>query len=298
MRRLLTTGAVVSACKISAGGATFDFGSLSGKQVTYVDSKYVYGLTFCVAAEEACFGTSSSLCQTEPALREGWSLGVWSGIQNWTSSSNTLSGVMIGQQCAAGLRVTSITFQCIDGDAKFVGVEETSQCKYSAVVQVPQAVCSPTVTCCVPDTFTSKRLEVGGKIAVVQRNAGTGDWYDGDYQGRSRAFLCSSQYNRCFTFNSTNCAASAYIRPPSECYGGADWTYVDKTPLVGTGEPVLTQWISDDGNYAFTMPFGSSLTSCVAVSGSAVDTSLGFSLVPDSSLWEVPQICLRTLRKG
>jgi len=137
---------------------------------------------------------------------------------------------------------------------------------------------------------------VGGPPVVVQRDGITGDWYDGDYQQRGQTLLCSTYYNRCFTFTSTTCTGAAYRPPPSDCYGEPTHTNAAQFPLIDSGSVVQTAWVSkSDGQYVVTMPLGPGL-SCVPVSGSAIDTSSGFSITPDPDLWEVPQICLKTLQ--
>jgi hypothetical protein len=295
MRSLLTVGVLAAACKVETAQSSFDFTSLSGQQILLSDTEYQYALTFCDTS--LCGNGGASLCQSSIASGYVVNMGVWANIEDWYSPwPELLFGQMIGEsQGCPSSRVTDISFACSDVvEPRLVAVEETSLCEYRATVEVPQAICvpSPPMSCCLPATFASKRAQVEGSLATVQRDAG-GDWFDGAYQGRAQSLLCSTYYNRCFTYTPTSCSGSAYRPAPSMCFGGPDWTFVDTLPLTGTG-PLLTRWNSGNSNYIVTMPLGSS---CVPVSGSAVDAFLGFSSTPDSKLWEVPQICLKILGK-
>jgi len=282
-------------CVIDVGGSKWDFTSLSAKQLTFMEGVYTYEFTFCKASPQPCGSSSSSLCQSNSPYV--YTLGLWSDFKNWTASSGRLTGTLIGEYCFDKDRVTNVTFECGDGPPAIVSMLELDTCDYQMVVRVPREICSSVTTCCAPPTYTSMRMEIGGARAVVQRDASTGDWFDGNYQGRGQRLLCSTYYNRCFTYPPTlaSCVGSAYRTAPVQCYGNPDWSSVAQEPLSETNPILQTVWLSAlDGNYVVTMPLGSSST-CVPVSGSAIDTSVGFSLTPDSSLWEVPQICLKQL---
>lgn len=285
-------------CVIDVGGSKFDFTSLASKQLTFVEGTYTYEFTFCQPSPTPCGAlpsTQSSLCQSNSPYV--YSLGLWEYFKDWRVSSAKLTGTLMGEYCHYKYRVTNVTFQCGEGPPAILSMDEIGVCDYQMVVQVPGDVCS-TVNCCAPPTYTSVRMEIGGSKAVVQRDASTGDWFDGNYQGRGQRLLCSSYYNRCFTYPPTlaSCVGSAYRTAPVQCYGiNSDWSFVAQEPLSEANPILQTVWLSAlDGNYVVTMPLGSS-SSCVPVSGSAIDTSVGFSLTPDSSLWEVPQICLKQL---
>jgi len=191
--------------------------------------------------------------------------------------------------------MTNVTFQCVDGVPGIVSIVEETTCQYDMVIQVPLAVCSAASSCCAPKTYTSTRMEIGGAKAVVQRDDTTGDWFDGNYQARGQRLLCSTYYNRCFTYppSLASCVGSAYRPAPVQCFGSPDWNFVAQESLADSLPVVQSVWVSKlDGNYVVTMPLSTS-TDCVPVSGSAIDTSVAFSLTPDQSLWEVPQICLK-----
>jgi len=292
MRVVLTTGVVASACKIESGGQTFDFTTLSMKQLSWSNDQYSYAFTFCDVA--ACFNQSSSLCQTNLAFPEGWSLGDWSTAEWSRAGPDRLMASMKGAPCWQTNRQTNVTFECVDGEAKLLNVVETESCRYTASVQVPRAVCTPQISCCAPPTFSAMRMEVGGNIIVVQRDAVTGNWFDGDFEGRSQMLLCSSARNRCFTYTPDACVVSAYRSPPTDCYGQPDWDYYGESPLGGSPTK-LTQWMSSDGNYVVTLPFSSS--TCVPVSGSGIDSSFGVSLNVDPKWWDVPPMCVLALSK-
>jgi len=283
-------------CVIDVGGAKFDFNSLSSKQITAQVSEYSYEFTFCTASPQPC-GTrnSSSLCQSNPPFQ--YSLGLWEQFKDWRVSSGKLVGTLIGENCGGKDRMTNVTFQCVDASPAIVSMVELDICDYEMVIQVPLSICSTVTSCCAPPTYTSRRMEIGGGKAVVQRDSSIGDWFDGNYQGRGQSILCSTYYNRCFTFPPTfaSCVGSAYRAAPVQCFGTPDWSAVAQEPLTEANPILQTVWLSAlDGNYVVTMPLGSS-SGCVPVSGSAIDTSVGFSLSPDSALWEVPQICLKQL---
>jgi len=287
------------ACVIETGSNTFDFTSLQARQLSISAESYQYLFTFCQPGPQACGPNqlNSSLCQSQSPWES--SLGEWNGFSNWQGSVGKLTGTLLGEPCVdiGAPRQTNVTFQCGDGPASWLSMEEVSTCLYQAVVNVPQTVCSSTSRCCAPPTYVATRIEVGGPPVVVQRDGITGDWYDGDYQGRGSTLLCSTYYNRCFTFTSSVCTGAAYRPPPSDCYGDPTHTSVAQLPLLDSGSVLQTAWVAkSDGNYVVTMPLGSGST-CVAVSGSVIDTSVGFSLSPDPALWEVPQICLKTLQK-
>jgi len=292
----LATVAYGQQCVIDAGGVKFDFNSLSSKQLTFVEGVYTYEFTFCKPAPRPCGSLpSTSLCQSNPPFE--FSLGLWSEFKDWRVSSGKLMGTLIGEDCHGKDRVTNVTFQCGDGTPAILSMVEVDTCDYQMVVQVPRAICSAVATCCAPSTYTSKRMEIGGSKAVVQRDGSTGDWFDGNYQGRGQSLLCSTYYNRCFTYPPTlaSCVGSAYRTAPVQCFGSPDWGSVAQEPLSEANPILQTVWLSAlDGNYVVTMPLDSS-SGCVPVSGSAIDASVGFSLTPDSSLWEVPQICLKQL---
>jgi len=281
-------------CVIEVGGTKYDFSSLSSKQLSFQERGYTYTFTFCKSSPQQC-GTppATSLCQSFSQYE--YSLGLWSEFKDWTVAGGKLTGVLTGEVCDGSMdRVTHVTFQCGDGPAAIVSMEEEKTCEYQMVIQVPLAVCS--AACCAPPTYTSTRLEIGGSKTVVQRDASTGDWFDGNYQGRGQRLLCSTYYNRCFTYPPTlaSCVGSAYRTAPVQCFGSPEWTFITQLPLSDSTPIAQSAWSSNlDGNYVVTMPLSSS--DCVPVSGSAIDTSVGFSLIPDSSLWEVPQICLKQL---
>jgi len=283
------------ACVVEAGGYSFDFSTLAAKQFSTESESYTYLFTFCQAGGQPCGtgGAQSSLCQTLPEGPWEYTLGLWDQFKNWQGSPGKLTGTLIGEYCIGLDRETNITFQCGDGPVGWVSMVETSVCKYEGVIQVPSIVCGSASSCCSPPTFAAIRMEAGGTTAVVQRDGITGDWYDGDYQQRGQQLLCSSYYNRCFTFTSASCTGSAYRPVARECYGEPSYTSLAQLPLMQGTDILQTAWMSkSDGNYVVTMPLGS-VSTCVAVSGSAVETSVGFSLGPDPDLWEVPQICLK-----
>jgi len=296
--KLLAMAAVVQgqSCVIEVQGVTFDFSSLSGKQISFQERNYTYDLTFCQNSPESCGSPpASSLCQTVPPWQ--FSLGVWSEFQDWRVSSGELTGTLVGEFCESSNRVTNVTFHCADGVPSFVSVLEVMTCQYQMVIQVPLEVCGATSTCCAPKTYTSTRMEIGGARAVVQRDGITGDWFDGNYQARGQRLLCSTYYNRCFTYppSLASCVGSAYRPAPVQCFGGTDWAFIAQQPLADSLPVMQSMWTSKlDGNYVVTMPLSTS-PDCVPVSGSAIDTSVAFSLNPDQSLWEVPQICLKDL---
>jgi len=286
-------------CVIEAGGSKFDFSSLSARQLSFQERGYIYTFTFCKASPQPCGSLpTTSLCQTLNTFE--YSLGLWSEFKDWNAGSGgqKLTGSLTGEVCEGTKdRLTNVTFQCGDGAASIVSMTETALCEYEMVINVPRAVCTPTASCCAPPTYTSTRVEIGGARQVVQRDASTGDWFDGNYQARGQRLLCSTYYNRCFTYPPTlvSCVGSAYRAAPVQCFGSPDWNFVTQSPLSDSTPITQSVWASAlDGNYVVTMPLGAS-PSCVPVSGSAIDTSVGFSLTPDSSLWEVPQICLKQL---
>jgi len=292
MRLLVTMGVVATACTVQTGGQTYDFTRLSSQQLSLTAQQYDFVFTFCT--EAGCSGTPSSLCQTDPLISEAWSLGTWSEAVWSRGENNTLNGYMVGDNCFEINRQTNVSFQCADGEAKLLSVLETEPCHYSATIQVPRTVCAPAISCCAPATFSAKRLEVGGSVVVVQRDAATGNWFDSDFEGRSQSLLCSAAYNRCFTYTAATCVVSGYRSAPQDCYGGPDWNYQGENVLVG-GPTKLTQWMSSDGNYVVTLPFSSS--TCVPVSGSAIDSSFGVSANVDPKWWDVPPMCVLALSK-
>jgi len=284
-----------AACVIEAGGYTFDFTSVEAKQLTFQEREYTYQFTFCQASGHPC-GTreQSSLCQSFSQFE--YSLGLWSAFTNLTASADgqRLNGTLTGEYCIDRDRVTTISFSCGDR-LEFTSMLEKDVCVYEAVITVPRAVCQRTVSCCAPPTYSAKRVEVGGNVASVQQDGITGDWYDSDYEARGSSLLCSTYYNRCFTFTPVACTGALYRPAPTQCFGGAGWSQIAQLPLGGGGAVTQTAWASNSGgNYVVTMPLGSG---CVAVSGSAIDTSLAFSLQTDSALWEVPQICLKETKQ-
>jgi len=278
---------VDSACVQEAGGFKFDFSSLEGKQLSYTEREYTYTFTFCTTAP--CSGLAASLCQSDPSFTS--SLGTWSNISGWTApDSKTLKGTMTGEECFPDPRRTALTFQCVNGPAAITSIVEAQTCVYEANINVPMSVCQQAKTCCAPPTYAYRRLAVAGGVVVVQRDS-SGQWYDSDFEGRGKKFLCSPSYNRCFEFTATQCTVSAYRSPPAVCYNDGwvqrgDFPLVDFDPLTQT---VLASSI--DQSYVVTIPLGDG---CVAVSGSNIDTSFDFRPNPDASLWVVPDICLRT----
>lgn len=297
MRVLLTALAAVGirsqSCVITAGDRTFDFTSLAAKQLPFNERNYNYVLTLCQTAPEPCGGTSSSLCQSDEFYQ--FNLGVWHNFSNWRlDESSNLVGSVSGEVCPElGIpRYTDITFQC-GPEAKILSMDEVLPCKYKMVVQVPDAVCSR--PCCAPATYTSTRFEIGGAQAVVQRSS-SGDWFDGNYQGRGQSLLCSAYYQRCFTFSlsQATCVGSAYRAAPVQCFGPPDWRFKAQLPAIND-QVLQTIWVSTlDQNYVATASLDGS-SSCVAVSGSGIDTSAGFSVTPNATLWVVPPICLKEM---
>jgi len=285
-------------CVINTGEYKFDFTSLSAKQISLTSGQYTYEFTFCQPSPQPCGSPpQSSLCQSYD--RYEYSLGLWSQFTGWvaTAGGASVTASLTGEFCEGTNRQTNVTFKCVDGAPAILAMEETSTCKYDMLIQVPRAVCSSSTSCCAPPTYTSTRVEIGGAKSVVQRDASTGDWFDGNYQGRGQRLLCSTYYNRCFTYppSQATCVGSTYRPAPIQCFNSPDWSFVEQQPLSQSVSILQTIWLSNlDGNYVVTMPLGTGST-CVAVSGSAIDTSLGFSLTPDVTLWEVPPICLKQL---
>jgi len=280
-------------CVMDVGKYHYDFSSLSGKSVT-LTSQYTYTLTFC--STNTCGDQQSSLCQKGQG-QDFNNLGVWFTADNFTGTPDMVSALIYGDPkwCDAP-RVTNVSFYCVDGDARFVSLVETAPCAYAAMIEVPLPVCGTAVPCCTAPTYTSTRLESDGTNSVVQADAVAGNWFDSDFEGKGQGLLCSKDYNRCFTFTETTCVTSEYRPAPSQCYGStADWTYMKEGPLVVNGGMWQTAWRSRaDGSYVVTMPLGTS-RQCVVVSGNKVGTSFEFSLVPNSTFWNVPKSCIRML---
>jgi len=103
------------ACTIKVSDRTFDFTSLSGKQLLFNERNYNYQLTICQVAPEACSGYSSSLCQSDESFQ--FSLGVWSNFTNWRVEGGQLIATAQGVECPEiqKPRLTDITFVCGTG---------------------------------------------------------------------------------------------------------------------------------------------------------------------------------------
>jgi hypothetical protein len=277
-------------------GHRFDFTSLAGKQLAFNDSSEQFGyvFTFCQPAPEQCTQQDSSLCQYAAQFTDQNNLALWSSASNWTAKTGSLNGLMFGDPRWCDMpRTSNITFTCVDGPPKFVSVVEATTCYYTIVIEVPMVVCSNTIPCCTPPTYSSTRMETDGSESVVQADAKVGNWYDSNYQGKGQSVLCAQDYDRCFTFTPTSCVSSAFRPAPVECFGTTfDWKSVKEGPLLAHDDISLTSWVSSTDGYVMTMPLGSK-SSCVVVSGSKRDSSFEFSLVPNTTWWNIPKSCIR-----
>jgi len=289
---LVVIPAVVgAACTVEADGRTFDFSQLSGKQVSSEDDLYRVDFTFCEDASNPCDSRASSMCQIDKRMPYQVSLGRWFNFSSWKAAENELTGTLVGDYCSdiQKPRSTTVTFVCSGSSTVFKSVIEPSPCIYEAVIYVPTGVCSS--QCCTPPTYALKTLAgVGSQayVVVVQKDASTGDFYDGT--GPVTDTLCSKYYNRCFVFNDTFCTSSAYVPPPSpECYGG---TLLGEFPVVAQQGIKQSVW-AQQANYVITVPLGGG---CVAVGGNGRTPTMDVSLSPDPALWEVPQVCFKALK--
>jgi len=276
------------------GNFFFDFTSLSGKQLTLATDYANYTFTFCEPDPELCANQPSSLCQR--ASGDANNVGLWSTASDWQAiNSRQFTGDIYGDAtwCDAP-RVKNMTFQCVDGPAKFVSMNETASCYYEAVFEVPNAVCAASPPCCIPPVYTSTRLESDGTTSVAQADATLGNWFDSDFEDKGQSVLCVKSYDRCFTFTDTMCTGSAYTPAPSQCFGlSSDWTFIKEGALLNTSTVKQIAWFSRASNsYVVTVPLGGN-GFCAVVSGNKVDTSFELGLTPNSTLWNVPKSCIK-----
>jgi len=280
---------VHAACSVDVGGRVFDFSSVESKQVFYNDSEYDFAFTFCRPGPQPCSGDSSSLCQTSRISRWETSLGLWETAK-WSFSDQGLIAVFNGTYCDTHFRTTTIKFVCQNDTAAFLSWREPTTCVYEAVISVPFRVCG---SCCSPQTFAKKVLvtERGGLpfMAVVQQDQQLGDSYDGT---GALVHLCSKYYNRCFDYEAVQCFGSPYAPPPPpECVAAN--SLVGSYPVV-RGNPInQTVWATTAG-YVTTVPLGSG---CIIVGGTYRNPAMDVSSTPDEALWEIPEQCLRLLKK-
>jgi len=288
--KLATLSAVSAQCVIDLGTYRYDLSALDGKTITLVSGGEVnYNFTFCQSSPIPCNDRRASLCQYSTTFPDQNSLAEWSTARNWEGFGDNFSVDMYGDATwCDNPRDTRITFKCVHGPPKFVSVEETAPCNYSAVIEVPMSVCG----CCTPPTYASTRLK-GGSAAVMQADEQTGNWFDENFEGKGQSILCSKSYDRCFTFTATTCTGSDYRPAPAKCFPSAEMILTKTAPLVSTSDVVQSAWFSPaDGSYVITMPFGGA-NSCVAVSGDKIDTSFDFRFTLNASLWTVPRVCLK-----
>jgi len=191
-----------------------------------------------------------------------------------------------------------VTFNCVDGNPRFVSWAEIDYCVYSIVIEVPWSVCAAKEACCTPPTYISTRLEADGSLAARQADGARQIWLDQSYRNAGVfGVLCSKGYNQCFTFTPTTCVPSDFRPAPSQCFGrDVNWQLVKQGSLILDGIQVLqTAWFSKTDGYALTMPLGKS-SDCVTVSGNKMSSYFEFGLVPNTTLWELPRSCLKLLR--
>jgi len=293
---LLVVVAGSAKCTVDVGSYFWDFSDLDGKQVAYVaPDQLTYIFNFCSAM--TCAMIASSLCQIGTDSRDQNSLGLWSPSSIWSATSGEAVSVQIADgtpQWCISPRMTNVTFECADALAPaFVSIFETAVCVYEAKIQVPRSVCPGyNPSCCTPATYASTRVETGGLTSVVQADAATGNWFDGNFQGKGQSFLCAKSFNKCFLFTETTCVSSLYRPAPSQCFGTTpDWTLIKAGPLADRLPFRQAAWLSRaDDSYVVTMPLGDA-RSCVVVSGSMAATSFEFTLTPNVTLWNIPRSC-------
>jgi len=283
-------------CAVDVGSYFWDFSDLEAKQVTYVSpDQWTFTFTFCSAV--TCSRISSSLCQVGPDGDEN-SLGFWSPSSKWSGASSEAISVKIEDGspawCPGAPRSTNVTFQCTDALVpSFVSLLEVAACAWEAKILVPRSVCPGyNPSCCTPATYASTRVDSGGLTSVVQADAVTGNWFDGNFQKKKESLLCIKSFNKCFLFTETTCVSSLYRPPDSQCFGTTpDWTLIRVGPLADRLPLRQAAWLSRvDGSYVVTMPLADA-RSCVVVSGSKVDTSFEFTLTPNVTLWSIPRSC-------
>jgi len=288
---LVSTVSAQQLCIVSAGDLHFDFTQYAKKQVVLETSQWNFTFTFCDS--NPCGAEDSSLCLSNDS-GDTENLGVWANDTKWSAQDGKVSGHIYGSSIWCDQpRDTLLTFQCSPDGLKFMDMTETAKCHYEALIQVPMLVCEASA-CCTTPTYSSTRLDLDGTTTVVQFDAKSGNWYDGNYQGKGQGLLCSTDYQRCFTFTSTTCVSDVYRPPPpAQCFGvTSDFNFVKAAPLSVDYSLRQSAWFSRTEGYLVTMPLGAA-GQCVVVSGSKVETSFDFGLSPNTSYWAAPRSCIK-----